>query len=224
MAYCTASDVRAIANLTTSDITDGDLETLISYATTELNSQVNGKVIEEIISYIDNVRQNKINGSNTTFYVSKSYLWYFGDYNNDGTVDENDVIVYEYKNDNTKTQLTVSSIDEIGELVVATPPASTSYITVTYAYCPISEQQPHTLIKKACMELAAAMAFTKIQARDWDRLSIGKLTISRGRFDRAFDIYYKRYKTTLDEIRSKMPRKVKSDISGMKEVITGNIQ
>ena len=183
MAYCTASDVRAIANLTTSDITDGDLETLISYATTELNSQVNGKVIEEIISYIDNVRQNKINGSNTTFYVSKSYLWYFGDYNNDGTVDENDVIVYEYKNDNTKTQLTVSSIDEIGKFVVATPPASTSYITVTYAYCPISEQQPHTLIKKACMELAAAMAFTKIQARDWDRLSIGKLTISRGRFD-----------------------------------------
>ena len=224
MPYCTAADVRAIANLTSTDITDGDLETLIAYATAELNSQINGKIIEEIIEYIDDVRSNDIDGSNTTFYVSKSFLWYFGDMNNDGTVDTDDIVVYEYKSDDTREQMTVSSIDENGKFVVSQAPASTSYITATYCYTPLSEQQPHTLIKKACMELSASMAFTKIQARDWDKLSLGKLTVSRGRMERAFDLYYRRYTNTIREIMTRMLKKVKADTSGMKDIITDNIK
>jgi len=224
MAYCTPSDVRLLANLSSVDISDADLETLIGYATAELNSEVNGRIIEEVIEYIDDVRENKIDGSNTTFYVSKSFLWYLGDYNNDGAVTVDDIVVYEYKNDDTKEQLTVTSIDEVGKFVVSTAPASTSYITATYSYCPISEQQPHALIKKACIELTAAMAFSKIHARDWDRLSIGKLSISRARLERPFDLYYRKYRNTLNIIRSRMLNKIKAESDGMSAVITGKLK
>jgi len=60
MAYCTATDVRNVTNLTTEDISDADITEIIKHATAELNHAINSKIIEEEVSYIDEWRQNKI--------------------------------------------------------------------------------------------------------------------------------------------------------------------
>jgi len=210
MAYCLPSDVRVIANLTTEDISDADLATLIGYATTELNHMINAKVLEEKVRMIDSYRENKIDGTNTTYYVQKSFLWYLADMNNDGVVDVNDVIVYQYNpQEKTKTTLTVSSVaPNEGKIVLASAPPAGVVLKITYAYAPVSESDPHPLIKKACAELAAALAFSKIETRDFKRVSLGKLTAVK--MPTGFKHYYSRYEATLRELQARITEKVKA--------------
>ena len=224
MAYCTADNVRAIANISTSTMSDSQINALITYATAFLNKDVNGIVREELVDYIDDNRDNTIDGSNTEFYVQRSYLWYFGDYDNDGDVDTSDVIVYEYDEDDNKNTLTVSSIDENGKITLSSAPAETSTLRITYAYAPVSEQTPDPLITLACSQLAASMCFTKINATDWNRISLGKLTVVRGRFDKPFYEYKAQYDETLKLLKSRIQRKMILETSGMKDVITERLK
>ena len=68
MAYCSYSDVALYTNLTTSDISNANITSLITEATIQLNSDLNVQVIREPISFIDNTRSNDIDGTNKTFY------------------------------------------------------------------------------------------------------------------------------------------------------------
>jgi len=205
MAYITTSDVRSITagKLTTSDISDDDLTTIIGFATRKLNEAINQRVIEEKITYIDKWRENDLDGSNKTFYVQAcKERWYLGDYNDDGTIDTNDVVVREYKSDGTYSDLTVSSIDEDDcKFVLETAPESTSILKVSYAKAPLSENgtNAHPLIKQACAELSAALAYTGIQAVDFKRISLGRLSVMQT--PKAFQIYMDRYLDTLKQIQ-----------------------
>jgi len=213
MAYCTATDVRNVTNLTTEDISDADITEIIKHATAELNHAINSKIIEEEVSYIDEWRQNKIDGSNTTFYVQKCVNWFLGDMDNDGAVTTADIHVREYKYDNTWADLTVSSVaPNDGKFIVTTPPAPDSRLKITYVYAPVSESDPHFLIKQACTYLAASLCFLKIQSRDFKRISLGRL--STYNVPKAFDLYYAKYQQILNKLHTRISRRVLAEKLG----------
>jgi len=81
------------------------------------------------IKYIDAFRKNTINGTNTDFYVPDSWDKYLGDRDGDLEINTDDVEVWEYTNTKTRSQLTVSSLDEYGHVTVSTAPASGSNST-----------------------------------------------------------------------------------------------
>ena len=93
MAYCTYSDINLLTNITSNDVANADITSMIAEATKELNRLINVRVVREEISYIDNTRENKIDGSNTTYYVKNWHGKYLADMNNDGSVSTSDVIV-----------------------------------------------------------------------------------------------------------------------------------
>jgi len=80
LAYCTANDVRLIADLTTADIDDTTLTNLIAVATQKLNADVVALVKDERVEYIDEVKTNEIDGSNKTFYTKFLYQFWMSRY------------------------------------------------------------------------------------------------------------------------------------------------
>ena len=99
MALTTTTKVRLLGGLTTDDISDEDIENIISEATKEVLTQLNVKVIREKIEYIDETRENDIDGSNKTYYVKNWKGKYLSDLDMDGSVDTSDIIVYAVDSD-----------------------------------------------------------------------------------------------------------------------------
>ena len=177
MAYCTVDDFRLITGIPDSLVNDTDAANYIGSATAQFNADVNFKVIRERIGYIDTVRQNRIDGSNRTFYVKYCKDWYIGDMNNDGAVTTDDIIVYRVYG-TEETIMTVESIDPAnGSFTLAEAPTSGSILYVTYMRAPIDEHTPHELVKQAVAYLAGAMACTAISAAKFKQFKIGDLTI-----------------------------------------------
>lgn len=198
----TADDVRAITSydITTSDLSDDELNTLIAYAIAEFNNDVGVRIIEEEVSYIDQYRKNEIDGSNKTFYVQSSFLWYLGDLNNDGNISTADVEVWVYDSaDDTRTKYTVSEIDEIGKVILSKAPPSTSTVKITYLRVPLPMSD--ALMKKAICELSAHYAYMGLDAREKKRVNIRGFSIARD--PRAAKDYYNRYLETLARINAR---------------------
>ena len=206
ISYCSVSQVRAISGLTSSNISDDDLNTLISMAAYQLNHDIQIKVIRERVKYIDNTRRNLIDGSNTTFYCQNWKGYYLGDLDDDSDVDTDDIIVYLVDPDGTETTATVSSIDDDDcKFVLASAPDAGTKIYVTYVYSPVRIATPDNLLALANAYLAAAYAFTKIDVKKIQKYSIGKLKITQQ--SQGFKIFYDKYKEIVNQIRN-MPLKM----------------
>ncbi len=204
--YCSPDDVRTIANLTVDDITDSRLYDIITFAMAQINHEINSKIIEEEVTEIDTTRENKIDGSNKTFYVQKSFNWYIGDMDDDGDVDTSDIIVYQYDSEGNKTELSVSEIyPNEGKFVLPSAPASGVTLKVTYVYAPVSESDPHPMLKQACAYLSAALAFTRIETGYYEKLQLGKLTLAN--MTSGFTQFYNLYQKVLHLLKSRMMRR-----------------
>lgn len=190
--YCTVQDVRAITNVNSSDVTDTNLANLIDMAGSQLNHDIQVYRFEERIMRIDDTRPNTIDGTNKQFFVR---FWPIGDMNNDKTVDISDVHVYTVQDDGTKSQVTVESInpDEGYFTLSIAPDPSISRLIVTYYSASLSVAQPHPLVKMACMWLAAAWAYTKINIGKSPRWKMGGTQIWRDveAFDKCYQMYLK---------------------------------
>jgi hypothetical protein len=173
--FTTIDYIRTVTNLKTSDITDTQLATLIEFASTELNGAINLLNEDEEVEYIEETKPNTIDGTNVTFYT-KNYP--VGDKNNDFRVTVSDLEVYNYVND-TKTAVTVSSINAAtGQFVLATAPTEGS-LKVTYVNTQRRVDTPDTLIKMACTMLAASYAYGKLNIGKATRFHMGNLTVFR---------------------------------------------
>jgi len=212
MAYTNTTQVRLICNLTTDDISDADLTSLISQSTYQLNADVNNSVTREQILPIDDTRENKIDGSNTVFYLrgdtwfgSASKTWYgkhIADSDNDGDVDTDDITVYQVESDGTETTLTVSSIDEdLGKFTLSSAPSSGVRLYVTYQWCNEDEETPSKLIELACTYLTAALAFEKINRGLSPNQAFGNVRLVRDM--NAGNYFYQQYRNIVDKINSK---------------------
>jgi len=159
--YCSPDDVRDLTSITTSDLTDTELFNIIELAAIQLNGDIQTKRFEEEVLYIDETKDNTIDGSNTTFYTK---FFPIGDLDNDMDVDTSDLEVYTIETDGTKTQVTVDSIiANDGQFVLSAAPAtSISRLLVTYYSSPLSMSDPHSLIKLACIYLSAHYGYAKL--------------------------------------------------------------
>jgi hypothetical protein len=201
--YCTIDDVRSQSGLTTDDISDSDLLGIIQLSTSQLNKDVNKIRIEERVESIDSYRENNIDGSNTVYYIQNGYTWFLADLDGDGTVGTSDVHVYGYSGQ-TRTELTVSSIDAsrgMGKVTLSSAPSGLDKMTITYSMSPVHYQDP--LLKQACIQLSTALSYTGIEAKDFSRISLGRLSLMR-QPNIGFMNYMQRYKETVHQIKSRI--------------------
>jgi len=201
--YCTIDDVRASSGLSTDDISDSDLLWIVQIATAQVNKDVNKIRIEELVEEIDSYRENEVNGTNTVYYVQNGYTWFLADLNNDGIVGTGDVHVYGYSNE-TRTELTVSSVDAsrgMGKITLSSAPSGLDKMTITYAMSPVHYQDP--LLKQACLQLSTALAYTGIEAKDFSRISLGRLSVMR-QPSIGYLTYLQRYRDTVHQIKTRI--------------------
>lgn len=210
MAYCTTSFIRTLTNLDSADVGDPKLRDIRDdVATPQLNDDLQVSVDHENLEDINEEKENKVNGSNKTFYLSGLHRndWHLGDLNNDGTIDSNDVEGYYIDSNDDRQTINVTSVDdaEIGKIKMeqsggsALPDSvSRDEVFLTYKRVPVDVTGPHALVKTACAQLTAAYAFTRIDVKKLKNYSIGNVTI-RNQSD-GFAIMYDQYKDTLRKI------------------------
>ena len=177
------------------------MTTLITYATGLLNREINVVVEDEKIEYIDTEKKNYINGSNTVYYTKHTPL---GDYDNDGDVDTSDFYVYNIDSAGTRTAFTVSAVNDpwIGKITLATAPASATRLYITYAWAPLREDSSlHPLIKLACMQLTAALAYKKLHGGIISGIRIGKIALTSE--PQTYHTYMSEYYRTISQIIAK---------------------
>lgn len=180
MVYCDENDLRLMTNLSTSDVSNANVISLITEATAELNRMINVREVREVIDYIDSTRKNSINNSNTTFYVRNWKGKYLADMNNDGDVDTSDIIVYQVDSNGTETTLTVSSVDhDDGKFVLSSAPTTGVRLYVTYEWCQKDVSTPDKLVKMACVFLTASYIYGKINIGRSPDQSWGNKSIKR---------------------------------------------
>lgn len=180
MVYALYTDVNLLTNISSSDIANTDITSIIAHATVELNRLINVKEIRERVDYIDSTRKNKRDGSNTTFYVKNWKGKFLADRDNDGDVDTDDLIVYQIDSEGTETELTVSTIthDE-GKFVLSSAPSSEVRLYVTYEWCYKDVSTPDNLVKLACVYLTASYCYGKLNIGMAPKLKFGNQSIER---------------------------------------------
>lgn len=195
-------DVRDITGLSTSDITDSQVTAIISGVVAELNNDIQVRYERWRVTSIDTWRTNKIDGSNTVFFVPKYPI---GDFNDDGKIDTNDVKAYEVKASGTefvRNNITISSItdDEQGKVTLASAPASGASLYLEWSHTPLEMETPHRLIKRAIVQLAGSMAYSRVDAGKVSSFRVGKVAVTKQ--SEAFRKYMDDYKRTVFQINS----------------------
>jgi hypothetical protein len=203
MAYTTIAQIRRITNITTADISDTDLTNLITDATAQLNSDINARVIRERVSSIDSTRENKIDGSNTTYYVQNWKGKYVGDMLDAGTVNASSIKVYLVASDGTETEATVSSVTSAtGKFVLSSAPSASYTMYVTYEWCYDDPYTPSKRIALACAFLTAAYAYEKLNRGMSPQQVYGNVRFMRDM--RAGNEYYQKYEAIVSKINDSM--------------------
>jgi hypothetical protein len=135
--YCTVDDVRnSSKDITSTKIVDRIVFDYIKRATSRINHDILTEYRNEKIVYIGIDKQNNQDGANTTFYVQHPYI---GDYNDDGIIDEDDIYAYSISASGTRTELTVSSLDDArhGQFTLSAGPSGDVEVYVTYRTSPV---------------------------------------------------------------------------------------
>lgn len=198
--YCTIADIRNLSGLTTTDISDSVLYDLLQFSMAQVNADLNVNIVREKVEFIDDVRENDIDGTNKTYYVQFWKDFYLGDLDNDGSVDTSDVEVIGVDADDVEHALTVSSIShDEGKIVLSSAPPSTYELYITYARSPIDESTPNTLLKLAAAQLTAALSFTNLTAKNISKFRVGKIAVTQQ--SEGYEKLFLAYQNTLNRIR-----------------------
>ncbi len=194
--YISIPECRLLTGLTTTDISNQDLQTFINYSSSMIVSEL-------AIPIKDEEPTGNIDGSNTTFEVSKYPI---ADVNCDGSIGPADVTVYQWTDEDdpsTKSSISVSTIyQREGYIVVTTAPsASIEKITIDYSFT-YEEALSWDLIRVACAYLTAYLFCIK-------KFTVLPTTLSRGplRFAyrvKPYDEYLKKYNDIMSLVRTKM--------------------
>lgn len=218
MVWTSTGDVRLLTGLTTSDISDDDLNSLIAVAQKEVLLQINTKVVREPIEFIDNTRKNEIDGTNTTYYIKNWEGKFISDYNYDLTVDISDVsLVAVDNNDSTESSVTITSITyNKGKFVVTTAQDNVD-LFVTYACSYFDPVVPDPLLKLASEYLAGAYAYMRINSSQKKQVKFGNVSITNSvGEDSPYAFFYNKY---MDIIRQLNETAGNGAIWGMSKVL-----
>ena len=209
MAIVMSDFVKSISDITNVDLSDSAIEELSAFAWTDLMSRIQKREVKERIQYIDRWRENIIDGTNTLFYTKNSYYRYMGDLNLDMALTIDDMEVWEYKNDDTISQMTVATINTNGYFTTVNPPGAGSEVFITYAHLPISfSPAPDIRIKNALAFVTTSLCYGKLDPGDYEAISFRGLGVRRARkipnlhLGTAYDSWMARYMALVDQINS----------------------
>ena len=196
--------VRQITDLETDDITDGKLEQLSLIAWRDLQSKVGVRVTLEKVEYIDSTRKNTIDGSNTVFFTKNSYNRYMGDYDGDMALGTGDCEVWLIAdNVEDKTEATVSAVASDGKITLTTVPTTSQDIYLNYIHLPLQFSPLDPLLRDATAYLTGAMAYGKLEARDYAKVGFRGLNIVR--MPQGYSNFLAKYESKVREIASQDP-------------------
>jgi hypothetical protein len=202
MALTTTAKIRLLTNISTSEVSDADLSSLITEATREIMSSINIKVIREEVDYIDATRENDIDGVNKTYYVRNWKGKFIGDRNFDGTVDTTDITVYAVDSDDKETVATVSTIDyDDGKFTLDTAYDSSYKLYVSYVYTYFDPITPDPLLGLAATYLVSSYAYLKRDVGMSGSQKFGNVTINTKLSD-SYGQFYKRYEDIIKKLNS----------------------
>ena len=205
MVWTTIGDVRTVTGLTSSDISDTDLDLLILVAQKEVLLQTNQNVIREPVVYLDNTRTNLIDGNNTTYYVSNWKGTYLSDSNFDLTVDHLDVHVFSVSGDGTETELTVSAVTyNEGKITLSSAPNSV-YLYITYSFNYFDPVIPNPLLKIATEYLVGAYAYMRIDAKNKKTVKFGNTSITNFSVaDSSSSVLFNKYENLINKLNNQL--------------------
>ena len=211
VGYCSMADFRAVTNLSTSCISDADAYNLITMAAYQINGDLNTKVIRERVGYIDETRENKIDSSNTEYYIRNWKGKFLADFNNDSQVTTSDVVVYAVDSDGVETTQTISSIDvDDCKITLSSAPSSSDRLYITYSWSYINESTPAKDLRMACAFLTAALAQARINIGRAPQVSMGNIRLYRDMH--AYDEFYSKYLNILRQMNTPIFQTI--DVSG----------
>lgn len=196
----TAANVRLLSDLGTADVSDSDVADLLAFAVIQFNHDTHTKWSDWRVIGIDNEKENKVDGSNVTFYVPQYPI---GDYNDDGTIGASDIKAYSLTASGTRTTYTVSAItdDSIGKITMTSAPTANETLYLTWSSCPVELSTPHALAKVALIQLCNALMYTKLDAGKLQAYKARHLSVTRPAL--GYEKHYKDYRRTITQILSK---------------------
>jgi len=196
IGYCSVDEVRAMTNVTESQVTDTQLALLIEMASAQVNADINERHEDEEVKYINEEKSNEIDGTTITFYT-RGYP--IGDKENYYKITTDQVYAYTIDSDGLRHDISVSSIDaEKGKVVLSRAINTNETLYFTYDSTPKLIDPPHRLVKLATIWLTAAFAYSKINLGKAPRFRQGPLTVFRD--TTAHKEYMARYHNELERI------------------------
>lgn len=203
MAYCTIAEVRLITGITSDQVSDDDLTSILTtFSQGKVNADIAIEWKEERIQFISNEKENKQDSSNTTFYVINTPLC---DLDDDGDIDTSDIEVYSLDSSGTRSVLTVSAVDSdpwLGQFTLsAAPTGAVDLFIKRYRSAPV-ETSPttHPLVKEACALVTGMRALMKIEGGQYGSWRVGKISVTKR--SPAFNILKMEYEDVISRIVS----------------------
>ena len=196
--------VRQLSDLEVDDISDAKISDLALIAWRDLQSKVGVRVVLEKVEKIDSTRENSIDGSNTVFFTRNSYRRYMGDYDGDLALGIGDCEVWLIEtNVSGKSEATVSAITSDGKVTLETAPTASQEVYLNYIHLPLEFSPLDKMLLDATAYLTTAMAYGKLEARDYAKVGFRGLNIVR--MPQGYNNFLHKYEAKVREIMSQDP-------------------
>jgi len=208
--YCTIDDIRNFSSkMDSKTISDSQLFELIKFATAQINQDILTEYRDEPVVYLSNDKENDVDGVNTTFYVVNPYL---ADYNDDGIIDGNDLYVYSIDSTGTRTEYTVSSIDDArhGKYTLSTAPANGVRLYSTYRSSPVLLYPTVNInVRKAAINYVLGLAHMRLDPNQMRSFRVNKISVTGD--SSPSKAYMQNYNNLISKINSKLVKMKKAE-------------
>jgi hypothetical protein len=177
--YCSIYDIRNFSSsLPSTKISDTVLYEFIKFANAQINQDIMTEYINEPVTYISNDKKNLINGVNKTFYARNPY---FGDYNNDGIINENEVFCYSLDSNGNRLEYSLDSIDDVrfGKFTLTNAPPATHRLFISYKSCPVLLYPTvNYMVRLAAVNYVLALAYSRTDPGQVKSFRVNKVSIT----------------------------------------------
>lgn len=163
MTYITLAELKVLLGSNSSNFTDDQLTSIINKNNARINRELNVRVVREPVKYINNTKQNIIDGTNSVYYLRNWFGKYISDANNDGEVTLDDISVYSIDADGIETELTISSINTYNNSFTVSIFPENVQLYVTYQYSFYDMSSPCQDIKDLAEFLCLKDSFFDIE-------------------------------------------------------------
>lgn len=197
---CTVNDIRDIVSLTTEAVSDEVVNRLIKKAQIKIARDLYVHVEEERVSYIDEEKENLLDGSNDTLYTR---YYPIVDANQDGLVNTSDVHVYKFDNNGVRTEVTLTSITASLGKIILSELTNTNY-SYRITYCTRYQNITDSDLNLLCTFLTAGFCYLKADPsvlKHFDTLDVIRMPDGANR-------YFNQYNELLKTVKSRMMKRV----------------